>query len=238
MPDKWIDKEKILVIIPAFNEEKNIENVISSVKKEFSNCDILVINDGSHDRTGEIAKDHGVVVINLPYNLGIGGAMQTGYRFACINNYDIAVQVDGDGQHPADQIIKLIQVILKGESDMAVGSRFLVNSAYKPTTSRLIGMTYFSSMLSFILGQKITDTTSGFRAVNKKLIAFFSGTYPEDYPEVEALLLLHKRGFKVKEVSVDMKERTGGKSSITPFRSIYYMVKVSLAIFINLLRKV
>lgn len=228
---------KTLIIIPAFNEEKNIGHVISSVRKEFSLCDILVVNDGSNDRTGEIAKDHGVVVINLPYNLGIGGAMQTGYWYALMNNYDIAVQVDGDGQHPADQIKKLIQVVVEAKADMALGSRFLVNSAYKPTKSRLIGMTYFSSMLSFILGQKVTDTTSGFRAVNKKVIAFFSGHYPEDYPEVEALLLLHKRGFNIKEVSVDMKERASGKSSITPFRSLYYMVKVSLAIFINLLRK-
>lgn len=229
---------KVLIIIPAFNEEKNIGYVISSIKKEFPDGDILVVNDGSHDRTGDLAKDLGVMVINLPYNLGIGGAMQTGYRYACINNYDIALQVDGDGQHPADQIKRLVPVVADGGADMVVGSRFIVNSNYRPSKSRLIGIRYFSYLLSLLLRQKVMDTTSGFRAVNKKVIAFFSGYYPEDYPEVEALLLLHKRGFKVKEVSVDMKERAGGKSSITPFRSLYYMVKVSLAIFINLLRKV
>lgn len=228
---------KTLIIIPAYNEEKNIAHVISSIRKELPFCDILVVNDGSGDRTGQIAKCQGVVVIDLPYNLGIGGAMQTGYRYASMNHYDIAVQVDGDGQHPADQINKLIPVVVNGEADMALGSRFLVNSGYAPTKVRLIGITYFASLVSLILRQRITDTTSGFRAVNKKVIDFFSGNYPEDYPEVEAILLLYKRGFKVKEVSVDMRERAGGNSSITPFKSLYYMVKVSLAIFINLLRK-
>lgn len=232
-----MDNSKILIIIPAFNEEKNIEEVISSIKKEFHDIDILVVNDGSRDKTGQIARSSGAVVIDLPYNLGIGGAMQTGYRYAADNNFDMAVQVDGDGQHPADQIKRLVKVIVDGEADVAVGSRFIVDGSYRPTTSRLIGITYFSKLLSLVLGQKVTDTTSGFRAVNNKVISFFSGTYPEDYPEVEALLLLHKMGFKIKEVSVEMKERTGGKSSITPFRSLYYMVKVSLAIFIGILRK-
>lgn len=234
---KWIDKAKILVIIPAYNEEKNIEHVISSIKREFPICDILVVNDGSRDRTGQVAKDMGVVVINLPYNLGIGGAMQTGYRYAADNNYGIAVQVDGDGQHPAEQIKRLVAVIGDGEADVVVGSRFIVDGSYRPTTTRLIGITYFSKLLSLVLGQKVTDTTSGFRAVNNKVISFFSGNYPEDYPEVEALLLLHRKGFRIKEISVDMKERVSGKSSITPFRSLYYMVKVSLAIFIGILRK-
>ena len=229
--------KKILIIIPAFNEEKNIAHVISSIRQEVPFCDIVVVNDASTDRTGEIAKAEGVVVIDLPHNLGIGGAMQTGYKYASIKNYDFAIQVDGDGQHPADQIKKLIPVVMNEEVDVAVGSRFIINGGYRPTRTRLVGMRYFSSLLTLILRQRVTDTTSGFRVVNKKVIDFFSRHYPEDYPEVEALLLLHKGGFKIKEVSVDMRERTGGKSSITPFRSLYYMVKVSLAIFINLLRK-
>lgn len=229
--------EKILIIIPAYNEEKNIVNVISSIKREVPFCDILVVNDGSWDRTGEIAKGEGVVVIDLPYNLGIGGAMQTGYKYASINKYDIAAQVDGDGQHLADQIKKLIPVVVNGEVDMALGSRFVLNGGYRPTWSRFIGMRYFSYILSLILRQKVADTTSGFRVVNRRVIDCFSRFYPEDYPEVEALLLLHKRGFKIKEISVDMKERAGGRSSITPLRSLYYMVKVSLAIFIEMLRK-
>lgn len=228
---------EVLIIIPAYNEEKNIAHVISSIRKESPSYDILVVNDGSRDGTGQIAKGLGVVVIDLPYNLGIGGAVQTGYRYASMNHYDIAVQVDGDGQHPADKVKRLVQIVADGEADMALGSRFIVNGDYRPTRSRLIGMRYFSYILSFILRQRVADTTSGFRAVNKKVIDFFSRNYPEDYPEVEALVLLHKRGFKVKEVSVNMKERVSGRSSITPFRSLYYMVKVSLAIFINLLRK-
>lgn len=233
-----MDRSKILIIIPAFNEENNIGHVISSLNKEFPHADILVVNDGSWDKTGQIAKATGVMVIDLPYNLGIGGAMQTGYRYAVVNNYDIAVQVDGDGQHPADKVKRLVQVVADGEADMALGSRFVVNGGYTPTRLRMIGMTYFSGLLSLILRQRIADTTSGFRAVNKRVIDFFSRYYPEDYPEVEAIVLLHKSGFKIKEVSVYMKDRADGRSSITPFRSLYYMVKVSLAIFIEMLRKV
>ena len=232
------ESKKVLIIIPAFNEEQNIEYVISCVKKELPYYDILVVNDGSWDRTGHIARELGAIVIDLPYNLGIGATMQTGYRYASLNNYHIAIQVDGDGQHPANQIKKLVQVVGDGMADMAVGSRFIVNGGYKPTMSRLIGIRYFSGLLSLILRQRLTDTTSGFRAVNKGVIDFFSRTYPEDYPEVEALVLLHKSGFKIREVSVDMKDRVGGQSSITPFRSLYYMIKVSLAIVVEMLRKI
>lgn len=232
------ESKKVLIIIPAFNEEQNIECVISCVRKELPYYDILVVNDGSWDRTGHIARELGAIVIDLPYNLGIGATMQTGYRYASLNNYHIAIQVDGDGQHPANQIKKLVQVVADGMADMAVGSRFIVNGGYKPTMSRLIGMRYFSGLLSLILRQRLTDTTSGFRSVNKGVIDFFSRTYPEDYPEVEALVLLHRSGFKIREVSVDMKDRDGGQSSITPFRSLYYMIKVSLAIFVEMLRKV
>jgi len=231
------DSIRTLIIIPAFNEERNIAHVITSIRKECPFCDILVVNDGSWDGTGRIAGGLGVMVVDLPYNLGIGGAMQTGYRYASMNHYDIAVQVDGDGQHPADQIKQLVQVISEGTADMALGSRFVVNGGYRPSKSRLMGMKYFSFLLSLILRQKVYDTTSGFRAVNKKVFDFFSRVYPEDYPEVEALLLIHKSGFRVKEVSIDMKERLGGMSSITPFRSLYYMVKVSLAIFIEMMRR-
>ncbi|MCC6544971.1 MAG: glycosyltransferase family 2 protein [Nitrospirae bacterium] len=231
------ERSRILVIIPALNEEKNIAQVVSSINKEVPYADILVVNDGSRDRTGQIAREHGATVIDLPYNLGIGGAMQAGFRFARLYDYDIAIQVDGDGQHPADHIERLVQVIAEGKSDMASGSRFVANGGYKSTRSRLVGIKYFSLLLSLILRERITDTTSGFRAVNKKVIDLFSRNYPDDYPEVEALVLLHKRGLRVKEIPVEMKERAGGKSSITPFRSMYYMVKVSLAVLIEMIRK-
>lgn len=229
---------KILIIIPAFNEEATIGNVISSVKKEMPDADIVVVNDGSDDKTSQIARALGAVVIDLPYNLGIGAAMQTGYRFAKLMGYDIAVQVDADGQHPANQIKNLIKPIEDGKADVVIGSRFLGKGDYKPSFARLVGMTVFAKVVSFIIRNKVTDTTSGFRAVNKKVIDFFSSTYPDDYPEVEALVLLYKAGFSIMETPVIMDARHGGKSSITPFKGLYYMIKVLLAIFVDTLKRI
>ncbi|HBO84298.1 MAG: glycosyl transferase family 2 [Deltaproteobacteria bacterium GWC2_42_11] len=229
---------KLLIIIPAYNEAASIGQVISSVKKELPQADMLVINDGSTDATSHIARGSGFVVIDLPYNMGIGAAMQTGYRYADLNSYDIAVQVDGDGQHPADQINRLVCAILEQKADMVIGSRFIGKGEYSPSLGRNIGMKVFSMVVSMITGQRITDTTSGFRAANKEVLRFFARNYPEDYPEVEAIVLLHKAGFNIIEIPVRMAGRAGGISSITPFRAVYYMVKVLLAVFIDMLKRV
>ncbi|MBI3752950.1 MAG: glycosyltransferase family 2 protein [Deltaproteobacteria bacterium] len=229
---------KILIIIPAYNEAENIEKVILSVRKELPDAHVIVVNDGSKDATGRIAKELGVTVITLPYNMGIGAAMQTGYRYAALNNYDVAVQVDADGQHPPDQIHYLIDPLIKGRADMVIGSRFLGKGEYHPSLARNIGIKVFSAVVSMITGQKLTDTTSGFRAVNKETMRFFSQNYPEDYPEVEVVVLLHKAGFHIIEAPVKMEVRAGGKSSITPLQAVYYMVKVLLAVFVDMLKRV
>jgi glycosyltransferase involved in cell wall biosynthesis len=228
---------KTLIIIPAYNEEESLPGVIKDLKAQIPSADALVVNDGSRDATAHIAKKMGVMVLDLPFNLGIGGAMQAGYLYAARSGYDIAVQFDGDGQHLAAEIEKLLAPLRSGGADIVIGSRFLVPGAYKAPVFRSFGIWIFSFVLSRILVTSITDSTSGFRAVNRKVIEFYARTYPDDYPEVEALVLLHKVNLRIVEVPVSMRERTGGKSSITPMRSIYYMTKVLVAIFIDLMKK-
>jgi len=228
---------KTLIIIPAYNEEASLPGVIRDLKASVPSADILVVDDGSRDGTARIAQGLGVTVIRLPYNLGIGGAMQAGYMYAERGGYDIAVQFDGDGQHIAGEVATIIGPIAAGVSDIVIGSRFLGKGEYKAPFFRKIGIWVFSSVLSRILGMPVTDSTSGFRAANRTVIRYFSNTYPDDYPEVEALVLLHKAGMRIAETSVMMQGRTGGTSSITAGRSVYYMVKVLLAIFIDLLKK-
>lgn len=226
---------KVLVIIPAYNEENTIHNVIQKIKQAYK-CDIVVINDGSTDSTAKIASNHGARVINHPFNLGIGGAMQTGYQFAKQNNYDIAIQIDADGQHDPIYIEKLVNHMTQENFDMVIGSRYVNKTSYKSCLSRRIGMVFFSFIIWMLTGQKIKDTTSGFRAVNKHIIDYFAANYPADYPEVDVLVRLYKKNYKISELSVEMSERQGGVSSITPFKSLYYMVKVSLSLVINYLR--
>jgi glycosyltransferase involved in cell wall biosynthesis len=227
----------ILIIIPAYNEEKSLPGVIQDIKDHAAYADALVVDDGSCDGTARLAAGLGVNVLSLPFNLGIGGAMQAGYLYADRQGYDIAVQFDGDGQHVASEIEKLLQPIISGSADIAAGSRFLIPGGYQAPRSRKIGMLIFSFLLSQILRTRVTDTTSGFRAANRRVIEYFARHYPEDYPEVEILVLLHKKGFRITEVPVMMRERTGGRSSITAVRSVYYMVKVLLAILVDLLKK-
>jgi glycosyltransferase involved in cell wall biosynthesis len=227
----------ILIIIPAFNEEESLLGVVADLRRHIPDADLLIVDDGSRDRTAEVAQQTGAKVASLPYNLGIGGAMQTGYQFARDNGHDIAIQFDGDGQHMAAEIGELLGTLKKGRADIVVGSRFLNRGDYRPTFIRRIGIRIFSTILSAILGMPVTDTTSGFRAVNRRVIEFFARAYPEDYPEVESLVLLHRAGMTIAEVPVRMKDRTGGISSITPMRSAYYMIKVLLAVFIDLMKK-
>jgi glycosyltransferase involved in cell wall biosynthesis len=220
-------KMKAIAIIPAFNEEKNIENVIYSIKRSGVNIDIVVINDGSVDRTSEISKLTGAYVIDLPINLGIGGAVQTGYIYAYKNNYDVAIQVDGDGQHDGKDLLELISVVENSQADIAIGSRFVKNSNYKSSFSRNIGIRFFSKLVSTIIKQPITDPTSGYRCINQKTLELFSIYYPSDYPEVETIVYAARQGLRIKEVPVNMNQRSHGKSSISLMNGFYYMLKVT-----------
>lgn len=221
---------KCLIIIPAFNEGKNIYSLVKSIKSSGTEFDIVVVNDGSSDDTYAEAKRAGAKVLNLSDNLGIGGAVQTGYLYAYCNNYDAAVQIDGDGQHNFRDLHKLIDALGKHEGDMIIGSRFIENSDYKPGVMRQLGIRYFSWLASFLCKGPYYDTTSGYRLVNRKGIELFKSYYPQDYPEVETIVYAARNGLRVKEIKVDMLQRQGGRSSITPLRSVYYMVKVTLAL--------
>lgn len=230
---------KTLVIIPAYNEEQTIGQVIRSIKQHFPEADILVVNDGSTDHTGAIAKASGLAaVVDLPANLGIGGAVQTGYLYADRRGYDLAVQIDADGQHDPQELARVCGEVLSGKADCAIGSRFVSNTGYRGSLARRIGIGFFSWMVWWMCGLRIADPTSGFRAVNRKVIRLFGSDYPDDYPEVEAIVRLAQQGYKVAEVPVRMHGRQAGRSSITPFRTLYYMAKVSLALMITRIRDV
>lgn len=229
---------KKIAIVPAFNEEKNIASVIFSLKQYQPDFDIVIINDGSLDRTSAVARQtNQAVVIDLPVNIGIGGAVQTGFIYARRKNYDLAIQIDGDGQHDAAEIGKLIEPIIANKADMVIGSRFLSQSRYRSTFWRRVGIKIFSLLNLIFIGEKFTDSTSGFRAFNRRAIEILSQDYPDDFPEPEAIFLLKKKGLQVTEVPVSMEARRAGRSSLTFFKSIYYMVKVILAISILMLRK-
>ena len=226
--------EKILVIIPAYNEEKNIASTIEGVKKILPSGDILVINDASEDKTYFIAKKEKVSVLDMPFNVGIGTAMQTGYCYAKEFGYTIAVQFDADGQHHAADILNMLKLINDTDSnkkpDMVIASRFLLQEGFKSSFLRRIGIRYFSFLISVFTNRKITDPTSGFRMINRKLIELFSEQYAEDYPEPESVVLAIKKDFCVIEMPTVMYPRKTGLSSITSFKTIYYMTKVTLGI--------
>lgn len=224
---------KILVIVPAYNESENIEKVVNSLRNCDTKVDYLVVNDCSTDNTKEILKKIGANFIDLPVNLGIGGAVQSGYLYAYENNYDIAIQIDGDGQHDPAYIGQLIQPILDGEADMTVGSRFIDKEGFQSSALRRAGINFLSFLIKLMCGTKIYDVTSGFRATNMKLTELYSKEYAQDYPEPEAIIAAVVNGATVKEVPVIMREREGGESSIKSFKSLYYMIKVSMAIIIK-----
>jgi glycosyltransferase involved in cell wall biosynthesis len=226
-----------IVIIPARNEADSVAAVISEIRAADPDLDIVVVDDGSTDRTAQAAKATGAIVLRLPYNLGIGGAVQTGYQYALENDFDIAVQVDGDGQHDPSEIARLLGPILEGRADMVVGTRFAEGGGYRGTRMRRVGIHLFAAIVSMMVRQRVTDTTSGFRAANRKVIRLFAADYPHDYPEVEATVVLTRHGLKMIEVPVQMRIRETGNSSITAVRSVYYMIKVLLALFIGLFRR-
>lgn len=224
---------KKLVIIPAYNESENIGNTVKEIKEKASDFDYVVINDCSSDKTLEILESNHLNYINLPVNLGIGGAVQTGYKYALEHDYDMAVQVDGDGQHDPAYLHSLEETLIKENADMVIGSRFIKNEGFQSTFARRMGIVYFTKMIKSLTGTTITDPTSGFRLVNKDVIALFANDYPRDYPEPESIVALLKRKKKVTEVPVQMKERQGGVSSIKLWNSVYYMIKVSIAILVE-----
>jgi glycosyltransferase involved in cell wall biosynthesis len=227
---------RIAVIIPAYNEENSIASVIRGVRELGDDYHVVVIDDCSRDRTTMNAEREGVTVIELPVNLGIGGAVQTGFKYAIMHGYDACVQVDGDGQHPPYQIPKLVEPLFANACDMTVGSRFL-GSTYKVSFMRALGIRLISLFLKGAGGLNIKDVTSGFRAINRPLMGLFSQDYPQDYPEPESLLVARLRGFRVIEVPVEMNYREFGISSITAVRAAYYMTKVLLAMVIDLFRE-
>ena len=221
---------KVLVIIPAYNEEKNIVNTIKCLKENTKNIDYIVINDGSVDKTKEVCLKNNINMIDLSVNLGIGGAVQTGYKYALKHNYDVAIQFDGDNQHNPKYIENLVKEIENGY-DLVIGSRYIENiDTFKSTFVRRAGIKFLSSLIKLVTGKKIYDVTSGYRACNKKLIKFFSNNYSIDYPEPDSIAKVLKLGYKVKEIPAEMNEREEGKSSINFMNSIYYMIKVSLCI--------
>lgn len=228
---------KILIIIPAHNEAASIAGVIRDVRSNFKAAAMVVVDDGSTDGTGEIALQNNAELLTLPFNLGIGSTMQTGFRFARREGYDYAVQLDGDGQHDASFLPALLKPLLDNECDLILGSRYLAETDYSGSAGRRVGTAIFSWFLSLLLRQKITDATSGFRAINHRLINLFAEEYPRDYPEVEALLFAHVTRMRIKEIPVSMRQRTGGRSSINFFRSLYYMVKVFLALLVGASRR-
>jgi glycosyltransferase involved in cell wall biosynthesis len=230
-------EERCLAIVPAYNEAGSVARVVRGLRASAPEFDVLVVDDGSTDATGPQAAAAGAIVLRMPFNLGIGGAMQGGYVYAQEHDYDFAVQVDGDGQHDPAQIEALADVFRADHTvDLVYGSRFAEASGYRAPLNRRIGIRIFAWLLSLITRQRVTDPTSGFRLANRRAIELFARDYPHDYPEVEAILMVHAHRLRVVEVPVSMHARETGRSSITWFRSGYYMVKVMLAVLIGLAR--
>lgn len=229
---------RIVAVVPAFNEAGAIGRVVDEIRVTDPTIDVVVVDDASTDETSRVAADRGAIVLTLPFNVGIGGAVQTGLRYALEEGYEVAVRLDGDGQHDAGEIPKLLAPLERDEADIVVGSRFVDGSGtYRPPFARRLGIRVFARMVSLLGGQRVTDTTSGFLALDRTGIELFAAEYPHDYPEVEATLVALRSGLRLAQVQVEMRERETGASSITFVRSLYYIVKVMLALLVASLRR-
>jgi glycosyltransferase involved in cell wall biosynthesis len=232
--------QTLVAVVPAFDEEDAIGGVVAELAAFDPAIDVVVVDDGSTDGTAAAAARAGATVVQLPFNLGIGAAVQTGFRWALERGYDVAVRLDGDGQHDPAELPKLLAPLERGEADVVTGSRFRAvdgDDGYRPPIARRIGITWFARLVSLLAGQRVTDTTSGFQALNRDGIALFARDYPSDYPEVEATVLVLKHRLRLVEVPVTMREREHGSSSITLLRSVYYAIKVTLALFVAMGRR-
>lgn len=229
---------RVVAVVPAWNESASIGDVVDAVRAVDAGIDIVVVDDASEDDTAGVAEARGAVVLRLPFNVGIGGAVQTGFRYALDGGYELAVRLDGDGQHDASEIPKILAPVQAGEADLVIGSRFVDGSgSYRPPLARRLGIRVFARLVSVLGGQRVTDTTSGFVALSRTGIELFAAEYPHDYPEVEATLVALKSGLRLTQVQVEMRERASGSSSITFVRSLYYIVKVMLALLVASLRR-
>lgn len=226
-------KNKTLIIIPAYNEGDNIEKVVDNLIVHFPQYDYVIINDGSTDHTKKVCHGRGYEVLNLPINMGIGGAVQTGYRYARDNDYDIAVQIDGDGQHDVGFLDEMIRYMEEERADCVIGSRFVEKEGFQSSGMRRIGIRFLSLLGLILTGVRVKDITSGYRLVNRRFIGIFAEDYPADYPEPEAMVIAAVHGGRIREYPVVMRDRENGISSITLKKSVYYMVKVTLAMLIR-----
>jgi len=226
-----------VAVVPALNEESSIAAVIEGIRAFDPSFEVVVVADGSTDRTPEVAAEHGAQVLRLPFNVGIGGAVQTGFRYAWEQGCELVVRVDGDGQHDPAELGAVVAPVLAGEADVVVGSRFVGTDGYRSSRARRLGIRVLAWTLSALIRQRVTDPTSGFQAMNRRALGLFAADYPHDYPEVEATLMAHRGGLRRREVPVTMRERGGGRSSIGALRSVYYMIKVLLALFVDLFRR-
>jgi glycosyltransferase involved in cell wall biosynthesis len=229
---------RIVAVVPAYNEAEVIGRVVDEIRESDRRIDVVVVDDASSDDTAVVAEARGATVLRLPFNVGIGGAVQTGFRYAVEHDYDLAVRLDGDGQHDAREIAKLLGPVERGDADLVIGSRFVeAGGSYRPPFARRIGIRVFARLVSLLGGQRVTDTTSGFIALDRVGIDLFAREYPHDYPEVEATLIALRSGLRLTQVQVEMRERETGASSITFVRSLYYIVKVLLALLVSSLRR-
>lgn len=227
---------KKIIIIPAYNEEENIERTVNAIQKSAQGFDYVIINDCSTDNTRKICEEKEFNIVNLPINLGIGGAVQTGYKYAYENGYDVAVQVDGVGQHDPEFLNTMADYLIEHQVDMVIGSRFIEKKGFQSSITRRMGIQFFSKLIKVLTGKKITDPTSGLRMIGRNVMEIFSEDYPRDYPEPESIVAVLRKNMKIEEIPVVMLERQGGVSSISPKKSIYYMIKVTLAILIERIR--
>jgi len=228
------NQPRVCVIVPAYNEAETIQRVICSIRDNCPDADIVVINDGSHDRTSELARSTGVAVLDLPVNLGIGGAVQTGLKFAARAGYDIAMQIDGDGQHDPKFIGRLLKPILRDEADIVIGSRFLKRIGYKASILRLSGIRFFAFLIGQVTNRRVYDPTSGYRAYNREALLFAARHYPSNFPEPESIVTFLRNKFRIVEVPVAMRDRSAGVSALRPakFRSWYFVLANSIAIIL------